>query len=65
MRAELSSVRVGDLVAAGVLAINDGYRMRNEELGSVGTPFVRGGDIGNGWIDHQTSDHIRPEFAAR
>lgn len=65
MGVELTQVRVRDLVAAGALAINDGYRMRNEELGRVGTPFVRGGDIRNGSIDHQTEDHIRPEFAAR
>ncbi|MBN1608484.1 MAG: restriction endonuclease subunit S [Polyangiaceae bacterium] len=65
MGGDISNVRVGDLVAAGILTINDGYRMRNAELGSTGTPFVRGGDIGHGWIDHKTVDHIRPEFSER
>lgn len=65
MASEIVEVRVGDLVDAGVLAINDGYRMRNEELGASGTPFVRGGDIGSGWIDHKTEDHIRPDFLSR
>jgi type I restriction enzyme S subunit len=58
-------VRVADLVADGSLAINDGYRVRNTELGPVGTPFVRGGDIGDGWISTDVADHIRPEFQDR
>ena len=58
-------VRVGDLVADGSLAINDGYRVRNSELGPVGIPFVRGGDIGDGWIQTDVADHIRPEFQDR
>ena len=45
--------------------ISDGYRVRNEELGPEGIPFVRGGDIREGWIDTSTVDHIRPEFADR
>lgn len=52
-------VRVGDLVSDGVLFVGDGYRMRNVELGSSGIPFVRGGDINGGGIDHNTDDHIR------
>jgi type I restriction enzyme, S subunit len=39
--------------------------MKNEELGSAGIPFVRGGDIGDGWINTKTVDHIRPEFIDR
>lgn len=65
MAAEWPQVRVGDLVAAKALAVNDGYRVRNEELGPVGTPFVRGGDIGDGWINTCVDDHIRPEYAER
>lgn len=56
---------MGDLVQQGALAVNDGYRMRNEELGPQGIPFVRGGDIGDGWINTTTRDHIRPELAHR
>jgi type I restriction enzyme S subunit len=62
---EWREVRLGDLVDEGVLAISDGYRVRNEELGPEGIPFVRGGDIGDGWINTTTEDHIRPEFADR
>jgi len=45
--------------------ISDGYRVRNAELGPEGIPFVRGGDIRDGWIDTRTVDHIRPEFTNR
>jgi type I restriction enzyme S subunit len=56
---------VGDLVEQRALSISDGYRVRNEELGPTGIPFVRGGDIGDGWINTDTEDHIRPEFVDR
>jgi len=57
---------VADLISASVLAVNDGYRVRNSELGIEGTPFVRGGDIGqNGEIDTSVSDRVLPQFKAR
>jgi type I restriction enzyme S subunit len=65
MSAEWRHVKLGDLVDEGILEISDGYRVRNEELGPKGIPFVRGGDIGDGWINTTTVDHIRPELAAR
>jgi type I restriction enzyme S subunit len=65
MAVEWREIRVGDLVNQGALSISDGYRVRNEELGSEGVPFVRGGDIGDGWINTDTEDHIRPEFVDR
>jgi type I restriction enzyme, S subunit len=65
MAGEFPELRLGDLVDQGILVISDGYRVRNEELGSEGIPFVRGGDIGDGWINTKTVDHIRPEFAER
>jgi type I restriction enzyme S subunit len=65
MAGEWRELRVGDLVNRGALVISDGYRVRNEELGPEGIPFVRGGDIGEGWINTSTEDHIRPEFAGR
>ncbi|HYL91025.1 MAG TPA: restriction endonuclease subunit S [Burkholderiales bacterium] len=65
MAADWCEIRVGDLVDQGALRISDGYRVRNEELGSEGVPFVRGGDIGDGWINTNTVDHIRPEFVSR
>jgi type I restriction enzyme, S subunit len=57
--------KIGELVGSGVLFVSDGYRMKNEELGSSGIPFVRGGDIGAGWINTETVDHIRLEFLDR
>ncbi|MBI2749591.1 MAG: restriction endonuclease subunit S [Burkholderiales bacterium] len=65
MADEMHEVRLGDLVDHRALLISDGYRVRNEELGPEGIPFVRGGDIGNGWINTTTNDHIRPEFVDR
>lgn len=65
MVGEWRELRLGDLVTKGALSISDGYRVRNEELGPEGIPFVRGGDIGDGWINTRTIDHIRPEFAGR
>lgn len=58
-------IKVDDLIRRGVLALNDGYRVRNVELGPIGIPFVRGGDIGEGDINTAVEDHIRPEFADR
>jgi type I restriction enzyme, S subunit len=57
--------KVEEMIRRGVLALNDGYRVRNVELGPVGIPFVRGGDIGDGGINTSVEDHIRPEFANR
>jgi len=65
MTAEWRTIRVGDLVAAGILVISDGYRMRNSELGPTGIPFVRGGDMQDGWIQTETEDCIRPELRDR
>ena len=58
-------IKVDDLIRDGILAINDGYRVRNVELGPVGIPFVRGGDIGDGGITTSVVDHILPEFTER
>ena len=57
--------KVDDMIRRGVLALNDGYRVRNVELGPVGIPFVRGGDIGDGGVKMAVEDHIRPEFTDR
>jgi type I restriction enzyme S subunit len=65
MAGEWRELRVGDLVRQNALMVSDGYRVRNEELGPEGIPFVRGGDIGNGWINTDTEDHIRPECVDR
>lgn len=59
-------VRIGDLVSQGMLLVADGHRMRNDELGTEGVPFVRGGDIGaDGSVNTNTVDHIRFEHLDR
>jgi type I restriction enzyme S subunit len=58
-------IKIGEMIRRGVLAMNDGYRVRNVELGPIGIPFVRGGDIGYGEINTTVADHIRPEFIDR
>lgn len=40
---------VADLLAAGKLIIGDGYRAKNDELSPTGLPFVRAGNINNGF----------------
>lgn len=57
--------KVDEMIRRGLLALNDGYRVRNIELGPIGIPFVRGGDIGDGGINTAVEDHIRPEFSDR
>ncbi len=37
------------LIESGVLEIGDGYRAKNSEMGSVGLPFARAGNIDNGF----------------
>lgn len=38
-----------DLEAEGILEIGDGYRAKNSELGLPGLPFIRAGDVNNGF----------------
>lgn len=61
------TIRVDDLVRAGELRVDDGYRVTNAELGDRnGTPFVRGGDIRHdGSIDTNVQDHVLPEYYSR
>ena len=49
--AEESWVRhsTSDLIADGKLAIGDGYRAKNSELGREGLPFARAGNINEGF----------------
>lgn len=41
MAGEVTRAQVADLIAAGKLAINDGYRAKNSELSARGLPFAR------------------------
>lgn len=42
-------VKIADLVADGTLVVGDGYRAKNEELFSPGLPFIRAGELDNGF----------------
>jgi type I restriction enzyme S subunit len=41
--------KVADLIRDGVLEIGDGYRAKNSELGNSGLPFIRAGDLNDGF----------------
>jgi type I restriction enzyme S subunit len=41
--------KASDLITQGKLEIGDGYRAKNNELGKVGIPFARAGNINNGF----------------
>ena len=53
---------VGDLIEAGHLIVNDGYRAKNSELGEEGIPFARAGNIRDGFhlngVDHLATENI-------
>jgi type I restriction enzyme S subunit len=40
---------VAQLISDGVLEIGDGYRAKSSELGEPGLPFIRAGDLSNGF----------------
>lgn len=42
-------VKISDLVRDGVLEIGDGYRAKNSELRAPGLPFIRAGDLNDGF----------------
>ena len=49
MATNVTQAQVADLIAAGDLEINDGYRAKNAELSSNGLPFARSQNIKNGF----------------
>lgn len=49
MNHEWVQCNIEDLIADGRLYIGDGYRAKNSELGRLGIPFARGGNINNGF----------------
>lgn len=51
-----------DLVARGVLLLNDGYRTRTDQLGIPGIPILRVADVMDGHIQASDKDHIRDEY---
>jgi len=49
MAGEWRHHEVDELLAKGVLAVGDGYRAKNDELGHSGLPFCRAGNIQGGF----------------
>lgn len=49
MASEWQCHDVAGLIAKSQLVIGDGYRAKNDELGKVGLPFARAGNINNGF----------------
>jgi type I restriction enzyme S subunit len=56
--------KIEELIQAGVLLINDGYRAKNSELSSLGLPFARAGNI-NGGFNFDDADRVPLETLAR
>jgi type I restriction enzyme S subunit len=58
--------RVSDLIANATMAIGDGYRAKNNEFGVPGLPFIRAGELDEGF-DIQKAEvlHERSVLAAR
>ena len=49
MHPDVETFVTGDLIAAGKLAIGDGYRAKNSELSVMGITFARAGNVNNGF----------------
>lgn len=58
--------RVSDLITSGIMKIGDGYRAKNDEMGSPGLPFIRARELNNGFDTHGAEVlHERSVLAAR
>jgi type I restriction enzyme S subunit len=55
---------ISDLITNAVLAIGDGYRAKNEEFGSPGLPFMRAGELNNGF-DTDKAESLSKSSVAR
>src|SRR5262249_25537096 len=53
-----------DLMRQRVLEISDGYRAKNSELGEPGLPFIRAGDLSNGF-DTRGADVLLSDSVAK
>jgi type I restriction enzyme S subunit len=58
------SYRVENLIAAGALVVNDGYRAKNSELSDGGLPFARAGNVNNGFDFRKTARRMNPATSA-
>jgi type I restriction enzyme S subunit len=56
--------RAADLIRDVALEIGDGYRAKNSELGKPGLPFIRAGNLSNGF-DTSGADVLRQDSVAK
>lgn len=62
----MNRLKVRNLIEAGALQINDGYRAKNEELGRPGLPFARAANIdGELVLDEEAVDCLAMENVTR
>lgn len=52
--------KASELIKEGVLAIGDGYRAKNDELGIEGMPFIRAAELNNGF-DTVSAERLRTD----
>lgn len=57
--------RLGELVVAGRLELNDGYRTKKSELGKPGIPILRVAEVQDGRLTPSYGDHVRIVFRQR
>ena len=62
---EVSEVSVADLIAAGTLVVNDGYRAKNSELADAGIPFLRAGNLTAAGLALDNADMVPPDVVER
>ena len=63
--ADAPRVQVADLIAAGTLVVNDGYRAKNSELAVAGIPFVRAGNLTADGLALDDADLVPPDVVIR
>lgn len=64
MRSDRTQHKVQELIDAGVIAIGDGYRAKNIELGENGLPFARAANV-NAGLQLEEADHLLWEWVER
>ena len=57
-------ISADQLVNDGILEINDGYRAKNSELGDIGLPFARAGNVNNGFL-FDNADILAEQYLSR
>lgn len=58
-------VRISELISAGHLVVNDGYRAKNSELAPDGVPFIRAGNLTDDGLRLDDADRVPPEVVLR